>query len=443
MTFLPQDVIRRKRDGYELSSTEIEAFIQGVSTGDVIDAQIAAFTMAALLQGLNHHESVALTRSMTASGQVIDWTSAQLPGPILDKHSTGGVGDKVSLILAPLIAACGGYVPMISGRGLGHTGGTLDKLESIPGYRTDLTVPELIAAVSDCGCAIIGQTAELAPADRRIYTVRDVTATIECTGLLCASILSKKLAAGLQGLVLDVKTGSGAFLPDPAETLVLAQELVAIGNGAGLPTVAVLTDMNQVLGHSAGNALEVLETIHFLTGMEREPRLSAVILALAEAMLLLGELAQDQADAAQQIRHALDSGAAAEQFGRMVQRLGGPADLLQRASEYLPAAPVSMPVYPAQGGFVHAMNVRELGQIIVALGGGRRRTTDMIDAAVGLSDIAGLGDWIEPGGRPLAQVHARSRQAADEAAAAIRRAVTLSAVTPASVPAPVGQTLTA
>ena len=441
MVFLPQDVIRHKRDGLELSATEINAFIQGISRNQVADAQIGAFTMAALLRGLSRAESVALTRSMTHSGQVIDWTPAALPGPILDKHSTGGVGDKVSLILAPLIAACGGFVPMISGRGLGHTGGTLDKLESLPGYRTDLSIPELIDTVRDCGCAIIGQTGELAPADKRIYAVRDVTATVECTGLICASILSKKLAAGLQGLVLDVKSGSGAFLPDPADSLNLAQELVAIGTGAGLPTVAVLTDMNQVLGHSAGNALEVLEAVRFLTGAEREPRLLEVTLALAEAMLRLGELAQDSAAARQKAQHALDSGAAAERFARMVKRLGGPADVLGRAEDYLPSASVRLPVHSAQAGYIQAMDVCAIGQAIVALGGGRRRTDDSIDPAVGLTEVAGIGAWVD-NNQALAWVHAGDELAAQEAAEVLRSAMRI-ADAPVSTTAPVLQTITA
>ena len=426
MVFLPQDVIRHKRDGLDLSAAEIDAFIEGVARNEVADAQIGAFTMAALLHGLNLQESVALTRSMTRSGQVIDWTEAGLSGPILDKHSTGGVGDKVSLILAPIVAACGGFVPMISGRGLGHTGGTLDKLESIPGYRTDLSIPELIKAVRDCGCAIIGQTGQLAPADKRIYAVRDVTATVECIGLICASILSKKLAAGLQGLVLDVKVGSGAFLPDPQDSFKLAQDLVGIGKGAGLPTVAVLTDMNQVLGHSAGNALEVLEAVRFLTGVEREPRLLEVTLALTEAMLLLGGLTQDSSEARQKAERALDSGAAAERFARMVQYLGGPADLLEKAESYLPSAPVCITVYPAQAGYVQTMDVRAIGQAIVALGGGRRRNDDRIDPVVGLTDVANIGAWTAPDDRPLAWVHARSESAAQETANALRSAIAIS-----------------
>jgi len=440
MVMLPQDIIRQKRDGHELDPAVIKSFIKGISQDQISDAQIAAFTMAALIRGLNRAESVALTRSMTHSGQVIDWRSAQLPGPVLDKHSTGGVGDKVSLILAPLIAACGGFVPMISGRGLGHTGGTLDKLETIPGYRTDLSIPELVKTVRDCGCAIIGQTADLAPADRRIYAVRDVTATVECTGLICASILSKKLAAGLQGLVLDVKTGSGAFLADPAETVTLAQELVAIGKGAGLPTVALLTDMNQVLGHSAGNAVEVMESVQFLTGTAREPRLLAVVQALAVAMLQLGGLAQDQAEAERLAGEALNSGAAAEHFARMVHCLGGPADLLEKPDHYLPAAPICRPVPATQSAFIQSIDVRAVGQAIVALGGGRRGNTDRIDPAVGLTKTAGIGIWVEPSGAPLAWVYARDEEAFHAAATALQSAFVLtdSAV---EIAPPVGKTL--
>src|SRR5271155_1179915 len=255
---LPQEIIRAKRDGRALTSEEIGEFIAGLTSGAIGDGQVAAFAMAVFFRGMSIDERVHLTRAMTRSGEALDWSGADLPGPIVDKHSTGGIGDNVSLMLTPMLAACGAYVPMISGRGLGHTGGTLDKLDSIPGYVTQPEITRLRTVVAEVGCAIIGQTAELAPADKRLYAIRDVTATVESIALITASILSKKLAEGLQSLVMDVKTGNGAFMAEPARARELAQSLVEVGRGAGLRVTALLTDMNEVLGDSAGNALEVL-----------------------------------------------------------------------------------------------------------------------------------------------------------------------------------------
>jgi thymidine phosphorylase len=343
---------------------------------------------------------------------------------VLDKHSTGGVGDKVSLMLAPLLAACGAAVPMISGRGLGHTGGTLDKLDSIPGYRTAPDLALFRKVVAECGCAIIGQTADLAPADRRLYAIRDVTATVESIPLITASILSKKLAAGLQGLVMDVKFGSGAFMTEPERARELAASIATVATGAGLPTTALLTDMNQVLGRTAGNALEVREAIDWLHGTARDRRLDEVTLALGAELLLLGRLARDLDDARRQLVAARDTGAAAERFQRMVAALGGPADLLERPERHLPAAPVRLPVPSQRAGFIARMDVRAVGVAVLTLGGGRSRAEDRIDYGVGVMDMPGIGARVERG-QPLAVIHARSEAEAARAAAALVAAITV------------------
>ncbi len=403
---LPQEIIRRKRDGGVLNDADIADFVQGVTAGRVTEGQIAAFCMAVFFRGMSLSERVVLTRAMTRSGTVLDWKPEGLPGPVLDKHSTGGVGDKVSLILGPVVAACGGYVPMISGRGLGHTGGTLDKLESIPGYNALPDADLLRRVVREAGCAIIGATADLAPADRVIYAVRDVTATVESIDLITASILSKKLAAGLDGLVMDVKFGSGAFMARFDDAVALAESIATVAGGAGLPTTALLTDMNQVLGRSAGNALEVREAIEFLAGGPRDGRLYEVTAALSAELLLLGGLSADRDDAMARVDKALASGAAAERFARMVRALGGPADLMEAPDQYLGAAPIIREVRAMENGVVRSVDVRALGLAVVALGGGRTRVQDPVDPAVGLTDAAGPGDAVGPGGRALAVVHA-------------------------------------
>jgi len=321
---------------------------------------------------------------------------------------------------------------MISGRGLGHTGGTLDKLDSIPGYRTAPDLALFRKVVAEAGCAIIGQTADLAPADRRLYAIRDVTATVESIPLITASILSKKLAAGLQGLVMDVKFGSGAFMAEPERARELAESIAAVATGAGLPTTALLTDMNQVLGRTAGHALEVREAIDWLTGKARDSRLDEVTLALGAELLLLGGLASNSDDARRQLVAARDSGAAADRFQRMVAALGGPADLLQRPEKHMGRTAVEQPIESARRGFIARINVRAIGLAILALGGGRRRVEDRIDYGVGLADVAGIGDEVGPG-RPLAIVHARDAAAAGQAAAAIRAAVEI-----ADAPVPSG-----
>jgi thymidine phosphorylase len=424
---LPQEIIRRKRDGGRLSDEDIRDFVNGIVSGLVGEGQMGAFAMAVVLKGLDEAETVSLTRTMARSGAVLNWSRENLGGPVLDKHSTGGVGDKVSLILAPIVAACGGFVPMISGRGLGHTGGTLDKLAAIPGYQTEPDLDALRRVVKSAGCAIIGATPDLAPADRRLYAVRDVTATVESIALITASILSKKLAAGLDGLVMDVKIGSGAFLPSRADADALADSIVSVARDCGLGVTALLTDMNEVLGRTAGNALEVLESIDILKHGAGDARLIGVTLALAAEMLHLGGLAPSLEAGRLQARRALESGVAAERFQRMVAALGGPADLLDAPERHFEPAPVIIPVKAPADGVVTAIDVRRVGLAVVGLGGGRTRTDQAIDSAVGLSAVAGLGAAVGPEGQVLAMVHARDLESALWAAEEIRMAFTIGA----------------
>ncbi|MGX1744194.1 thymidine phosphorylase [Bosea sp. NPDC055353] len=416
---LTQEIIAAKRDGAELSDADIRQLIAGLPDGSVSEGQAAAFAMAVYFNGMSERERVALTLAMRDSGTVLRWDD--LPGPALDKHSTGGVGDTVSLPLAAAVAACGGHVPMISGRGLGHTGGTLDKLDAVPGYVTQPGINLFRKVVREAGCAIIGQTADLAPADKRLYAIRDVTATVETIPLLVSSILSKKLAAGLHGLAMDVKFGSGAFLPDYGKAQALAQALVGVANGAGLPTNALLTDMSEPLASAAGNALEVAYALDHLTGRRREPRFHEVTVALAAEMLLLGKLAPDLDTARTKIEQAFASGAAAERFARMVVALGGPADLLEAPQKHLAAAPVVKPVYAETAGTVASVDTRAIGLAVVALGGGRVRPQDPIDHAVGVVALAGIGDDVGPD-RPLGIVHARNDAGYAAASERLRKA---------------------
>ena len=417
---LPQEVIRRKRDGEALPEGDIAAFVAGLTSRTVSGEQVAAFAMAVFLNGMSPAETVALTEAMTASGRTLDWAALDLPGPVLDKHSTGGVGDNVSLMLAPMLAACGAFVPMISGRGLGHSGGTLDKLESIPGYRTAPDLPLFRATVREVGCAIIGQTADLAPADKILYAIRDVTATVESIPLITASILSKKRAAGLAGLVMDVKAGSGAFMPDIEGARALARSIVTVSNGAGLPATALITDMNQALASAAGNALEVRNAIDYLTGVRRDERLHRVVLALGAELLVTGGLAPDTDDATRRLERALAEGAAAERFARMVAALGGPHDLLERPGDRLLDAPVWREVAGPAGGYVQSVDARSLGLAVVALGGGRTRPDESIDPRVGFDRLAPIG--AATADQPLGIVHAATEEQAEAAANALQQA---------------------
>ena len=431
--FLPQEIIRKKRDGHALDAKDIAVFVRGIADNIVSEGQIAAFTMATFLNGMSRTEAVALTLAMRDSGTVLDWQALNLPGPVIDKHSTGGVGDVVSLMLGPMVAACGGFVPMISGRGLGHTGGTLDKLDAIPGYQTNVSIQKFQQVVRDAGVAIIGQTAELAPADKRVYATRDVTATVESIPLITASILSKKLAAGLDGLVMDVKVGSGAFMPTLERSRELAKSIVEVGNGAGVTTSALLTDMNEPLAPCAGNAIEVRCAIEYLIGKSRPERLHEVTMALAAQLLVTAGIAKNAGEARQALTLCLDSGHAGERFGKMVSQLGGPNDLLENPDKYLRRAAVIKPVLASRAGFIAAYDTRQVGLVVVALGGGRMRATDAIDIDVGLSGIVSLGAHVNAGDS-LATVHARSEASAEAALHALQQAITISDAPPTKFP---------
>lgn len=424
---LPQEIIRKKRDGHVLPASEIAEFIAALTAGTVSGAQVGAFAMAVFFRDMNREEAVALTMAMRDSGAVLDWSD--LPGPVTDKHSTGGVGDNVSLMLAPIVAACGAYVPMISGRGLGHTGGTLDKMDAIPGYVSQPDVARLRKAVLEAGCAIIGQTGDLAPADRRLYAIRDVTATVESVPLVTASILSKKLAAGLGSLVLDVKVGNGAFMERSRDAAALASSLVEVANGAGLRTMALITGMNEPLASAAGNAVEVENAVDFLTGRHRDGRLETVVLALAAAMLQSAGLAFSAQQGARRAAEALASGRAASVFGRMVAALGGPAGLVENPRKFLPRAPVELPVKARGDGFVTAIATRAVGLAVVTLGGGRRRPDDAVDPAVGLTRLLPVGAQVRAG-EALALVHARSQADAQMAAETVLSAYTIGPTKP-------------
>jgi thymidine phosphorylase len=419
---LPAEFIRRKRDGRPLSPEDIAAFVKGIVSGSVSEGQAAAFAMAVFFNGMSREEAVALTLAMRDSGDVLEWSD--LPGPVTDKHSTGGVGDNVSLMLAPIVAACGAYVPMISGRGLGHTGGTLDKMDSIPGYVSQPDNALFRKAVRETGCAIIGQTANLAPADKRLYAIRDVTATVESIPLITASILSKKLAAGLQSLVLDVKAGNGAFMARARDASALAKSLVEVANGAGLKTTALITNMDEPLASAAGNAVEVENAVDFLTGRRRDERLEEVTLALAAEMLCAAGLAASNTDGMRLAREALDGGRAAETFGRMVHALGGSTGFIEDCRAFLPKAEIEHAVKAPRGGYVAGIATREIGLAVVGLGGGRRKPEDIVDHAVGITGLLPVGAEVAEGDA-LAIVRARSERSAEEAAATVLAAYSL------------------
>ena len=423
------DVIRKKRDGNALSEDEIAHFVSGLADGSLPAEQVSALAMAVFLNSMSFDEAASLTMAMANSGVVLDWSTHSLDGPIVDKHSTGGVGDKVSFILAPIVAACGCYVPMISGRGLGHTGGTTDKAESIPGYNVSPDFDEFRRVVSKVGCAIIGQTPDLAPADRRLYAVRDVTSTVESVPLITASILSKKIAAGLQSLVMDVKTGSGAFMASDALAVELAESIIRTAARANLQTHAVVTDMNEVLGKTAGNALEIAESIAFLRNELQERRLAEVVYALATQMLIVTGLTDDADAAMAMVRESVSSGRAAEKFSMMVAELGGPADFLEKSDTYLPAAKTVRPVPAIQDGHLHAMDTRLVGNAIIELGGGRRVLGETLDHGVGFSEVVPTGTVVRAGD-PLALVHAASDEQAALAVSMYQAACSISDAAP-------------
>ena len=420
---LPQEIIRKKRDKQALTTAEINEFITGITNGTIVDAQTAALTMAIFLNGMTKEETAALTMAMRDSGDVLDWSD--IDGPIVDKHSSGGVGDKVSLMLAPMIAACGGYVPMISGRGLGHTGGTLDKFDSIPGYQTAPSNELFRHTVKKIGCAIIGQTGNLAPADKKIYAIRDVCGTVESVDLITASILSKKLAAGLDCLVMDLKCGNGAFMDSLERAEELASSIVRVANTAGTQTKAVLTDMNQVLGTTVGNALEVAEAVAYLKGETRDPRLHQITMELCAELLVMAKLASNLEEAKINLQTALDSGKALEKFAQMTKELGGPADFCDNPWKYLPQTEIIRPVFAPQKGYVAAMDTRGIGLSIIEIKGGRTTPEQKLDYATGYSNFCQIGDFVDDQ-KPLAVIHARDEAQYTRAAETLQKLISIS-----------------
>ena len=427
------DVIRKKRDGGELAAAEIQMLVDGLADGSLPAEQVSALAMAIFLNSMSFDEAGKLTLAMAQSGTVLDWRAEGLDGPVVDKHSTGGVGDKVSFMLAPIAAACGCYVPMISGRGLGHTGGTLDKVGGIPGYDPTPDLKTLKKVVKTVGCAIIGQTSDLAPADRRFYAIRDVTGTVESVPLITASILSKKMAAGLDALVMDVKAGSGAFMETLDTARELAASITATANQAGLRTHAIITDMNETLGQTAGNSIELIEAMQYLRNEHREARLDEVVIALCAEMLIAGGITNDHEDARSRVEQSIVSGKALEVFGKMASALGGPADFTDKYEQYLPIAPLIMPVWPESEGYLSTVNARAVGNAVIELGGGRRTISDELDLSVGFTEIAPIGARVGSD-RPLAMIHAADEKTASIAVRTLRAGCTISAEPPASRP---------
>ncbi len=407
-------VLGKLRRGDALDPEDVAWFAQGLAGEEVGDAQAGAFAMGVCLRPLSVAARVALTEAMRDSGKILRW---ELPGPVMDKHSTGGIGDAVSLLLAPAMAALGAFVPMISGRGLGHTGGTLDKLEAIPGLSTEIGEEKFRKIVGECGCAIVAASRDIAPADRRLYSVRDITSTVESIDLITASVLSKKLASGVNNLVLDVKAGSGAFMKSLDDARALARSLVETANGAGTRATALITDMSQPCALALGNALEVMEVMIALTDGDSDTTLAELTAQLGGEMARLAGMAGDRAEGAEMVRGVIVSGAAAERFGGMVAAMGGPADFVERWRDRLPAAPVVREVPAPRAGYLAAIDGEALGLAVVHLGGGRLRAGDKIDPSVGLSDVMMLGDEVGAGD-PLAIVHAATADAAEAAVAA-------------------------
>ena len=421
MTWLPQETIRIKRDGGTLDAIDLRRMAQAIGDGSLGDAQVGAFAMAVYYSGMTPAECATFTLAMRDTGEVFDWHGESLRGPVLDKHATGGVGDLVSLALGPMLAACGAWAPMIVGPGLAHTGGTLDKVESIPGYQSRPSPERVRRALRDAGVAIIGAGDRIAPADRRLYAIRDVTATVDCLPLIVASIMSKKLASGLDALVLDIKTGSGAVIPEAERGRELARAMISTAAAAGLPVSALLTDMSEPLARSAGNALEMREAIAMLRGEACDARLLEVTLALGAEVMVLGKLSKDAQVARAALAASLASGAAAERFARMVASLGGPADIVEKPDAHLARAPVVQDVPASRDGIVTAIDTRALGLTVVALGGGRTAPEQAIDPAVGLDRLTPRGARVSKD-QPLARVHAADRDAAAAAALAVARA---------------------
>ena len=419
------DIICKKRDFGELSPDEIDYFVAGLGNSSIPAEQVSALAMAIVLNGMSFEEAGRLTLGMAHSGVVLDWSADALGGPVVDKHSTGGVGDKVSFLLAPIAAECGCFVPMISGRGLGHTGGTTDKIECIPGYQSMPDFDLFRRVVKSVGCAIIGQTNELAPADKRFYAIRDVTSTVESIPLITASILSKKIAAGLDGLVMDVKVGTGAFMSTVERATELSRSIIRTAATAGLKTHAILTDMNEVLGDSAGNALEIAECVRFLRNEHREARLDRVTRSLCAEMLVVTGLEPDRDRADDKVLEAITSGRAAEKFERMVAAMGGPSNFIESWEEHLPVAPLVRPVFAKSAGTLVKMDALEVGNAIIELGGGRRQMGETLNLAVGIADVAHVGDQVDSE-KPLAVIHAQTDEQGQIAAQMIQHACEVS-----------------
>ena len=420
---LPQELIRKKRDHHSLSPEEISFFIQGITAGTIADSQIGAMTMAMFLNGMSKDEITALTLNMRDSGDTLKWHG--LNGPIVDKHSTGGVGDKISLMLAPMLASCGAYVPMISGRGLGHTGGTLDKFDSIPGYQTCPDNSLFAKTVKNVGCAIIGQTGNLAPADKKIYAIRDVCGTVESIPLITASILSKKLAAGLDYLIMDLKCGNGAFMNNRKDARSLAHSIVDVANNAGTGTKAILTDMNQVLGSAVGNAVEMQEAVDYLKNINVDSRLHKITMTLCSELLVQSKLFKSTDTAAKQLQKNIDSGLALEIFARMIASLGGPKDFVEKTGKYLPKSRLKLPVFAAHSGYISAMDTRNIGLAVIELKGGRTRPDQKIDHATGFTGFCQIGDFVDEQ-TPLAYIHAANDADYQKAADILRSNIIIS-----------------
>ena len=422
----PQEIIIKKRDKKPLSAEEIKFFVNGAADGSISDCQVGAFTMAVFLNSLSPQELVDFTLAMRDSGDVLHWN---LDAPIIDKHSTGGVGDKISLMLAPILATFEAYVPMIAGRGLGHTGGTLDKLDSISGYKTLVEVEKFQKTVKEVGCAIVGQSANLAPADKKIYAIRDVSGTVESIPLITASILSKKLAAGLDYLVMDLKCGNGAFMSNYEDAKTLAKTIVATANGAGTKTSAILTDMNSVLGTTVGNALEIEETLAYLKNEKRNKKIDIITKALASELLVNAKIMPDIRTAEMKVEEKITSGEALEKFAKMVHALGGPADFCEKSEYYMENADFIKPLYAPKNGYISAMDTRKIGMALIALHGGRTNPAQNIDHATGFENFCQIGDMVDEQ-TPLTIIHAQNEDEYNEASKMLLDAIQISAEKP-------------
>ncbi len=430
---LPQEIIRKIRDRKKLSFEEISFLVKGIAKGDVADVQAASFTMAVFLNGLDKDETLALTLAMRDSGERLSWCELGDNAPIVDKHSTGGVGDKVSLMLAPMLAACGAYVPMIAGRGLGHTGGTLDKLDSLAGYNTSSDTTTFKKTVKNVGCAIIGQTADLAPADKKLYAIRDVSATVESIPLITASILSKKLAAGLKYLVMDIKCGNGAFMENRQRAEDLAQSIVSVANGAGTKTTALLTDMNSILGTTVGNALEVEEALSYLKGEKPDSRLDEITKALCSELLMMSGLAENKDKAYQKLNRVIANGDAYEHFVKMAVSLGVNASTVEKYDILQPKASYVVPVYAKEEGYVSSIDTRQIGLGVIMLGGGRIRPEQKINYTTGFTSFCQIGDKIDVK-TPLCYIHSEDESVLMEVSTLVQQAIHINEEKPRLLP---------